>query len=220
MARWSTWKWLVLAAMASLPIGTTAQAEAPDAQFATEAASGSRMEVELGRHAAENARHPEVKQFGQRMAEAHGQASNELRQVAQQSQLPLPDQLMPEHRQQVQRLTRLEGDAFDRAYIEAMVKDHEQDLQKFRQQAQGESAVDRWAAMQVPVLERHLAIARDLDQQIAQRGVERETTPAALPREQGRESGLRRTKEPELREGRDDWEREFGTKGTPGDAQP
>jgi putative membrane protein len=58
----------------------------------------------------------------------------------------------------------LHGTAFDRAYIQDMVKDHEADVRLFRTEAQQgkDPELKRLAATTLPTLEEHLSMARNL----------------------------------------------------------
>src|SRR5689334_17454408 len=53
-----------------------------DKTFMMNAAKGGMMEVEMGKVAAQNAKHPDVKKFGNRMVSEHSKANNELMALA------------------------------------------------------------------------------------------------------------------------------------------
>ena len=100
----------------------------PDQAFIKKAAVGGLAEVQLGQLAVERAASPDVKQFGQRMVDDHGKANRELMAVVEPKGLAVPTAPDRKHRQVADRLAKLQGPAFDRAYIQDMVKDHEQDV--------------------------------------------------------------------------------------------
>jgi putative membrane protein len=150
---------LAVAGFAWVPAASIA-AGSDDAEFVKTAASGGMMEVELGRHAVSHAASAEVRSFGERMVADHGKANQELKAVAQKSQLVVPAQMNEKHQAQYMELSKLTGAEFDEAYMKAMLKDHEKDIDAFREQAeQGQSDVDRWAAKTLPTLEAHHALA-------------------------------------------------------------
>jgi putative membrane protein len=152
---------LVLSVLLVQPLA--AAGEPSDADFAAKAASGGRMEVELGGHAAKHAADPAVREFGERMVKDHGTAGDRLREAAAQADVPLPSALAPEHREIVGELTALRGAEFDRRYVQTMVEDHEKDVAEFRKQVEGgASPIDRWAKETLPTLEKHLSHAREL----------------------------------------------------------
>ena len=132
--------------------------------FLTEAASGGMMEVKLGQYAAEHAANDRVKDFGRRMADDHGKANDELKQLSQRESITIPAKMSKRDQQEVDRLTKLHGAAFDRAYMQAMVADHEKDVAKFRQESKSspDPDVKDFAARTLPTLESHLEMAKDI----------------------------------------------------------
>jgi putative membrane protein len=138
-----------------------------DQTFVQKAVVGGLAEVQLGKMAAEHAARPEVKQFGQRMVEDHGKANQELMAVVERKGVSVPTTLDHKHQQEADRLATLQGAAFDRAYIQQMVKDHEADVKLFRTQAQQgkDPELKRFAATTLSTLEAHLNMARSLAKQ-------------------------------------------------------
>ena len=61
------------------------------------------------------------------------------------------------------KLAQLSGADFDKEYMSAMVKDHEEDVKDFETQANGGSDPDikNFAAKTLPTLKNHLQMARD-----------------------------------------------------------
>jgi putative membrane protein len=135
-----------------------------DAAFMTTAARGGMAEVQLGQLAERNGRSAAVKRFGQQMINDHGRTNQELMALAQQKQVTPPSGIGAEQQQIYDRLASLRGSAFDRAYAEAMVQDHREDLRAFQQEAQSgtDPDVKAFAARVVPVLQEHLRMAERL----------------------------------------------------------
>jgi putative membrane protein len=135
----------------------------PDQMFITDAAKGGMAEVELGKLAAQKASSPDVKQFGQRMADDHSKANDELKSLAQSKNITLPSAIDAKDKALEKRLSRLSGSAFDRAYMQAMVNDHRKDVSEFRRESQigKDPDVKQWASKTLPTLEDHLKAALD-----------------------------------------------------------
>ena len=135
-----------------------------DQDFARKAAAGGMAEVSLGQLAQQNAGSAQVKDFGQKMVTDHGQANQELRQIAQQENLTLPG--APDSKDQAteKRLSRLKGAAFDAAYTKDMVQDHAQDVADFKREAQSgqDPALKAFARKTLPVLQQHLQMAQSV----------------------------------------------------------
>ena len=136
----------------------SANTSAAKKSFWTEAADGGLSEVEMGKMAVKKAQNPEVKKFAQMMITDHSKANNELKAVAAKQKITLPTEIGPRNRSTIDELNKLEGANFDREYVQAMVDDHEADVQMFEDQAQddSDSQAKAFAAKALPVLKKHL----------------------------------------------------------------
>src|SRR5512140_2380360 len=94
-----------------------------DQVFVKKAAVGGMAEVELGTLAKDKASSDQVKQFANRMVTDHGKANDELKTLAQNKNITLPTDLDAKHKAVRDRLSKLSGEQFDRAYMQAMLKD-------------------------------------------------------------------------------------------------
>jgi putative membrane protein len=135
---------------------------AADMHFVKEAAAGGMAEVELGQLATEKASSPDVKKFGQRMVDDHSKANDQLKQIAVDEGVPLPAKLSAKDQATKDRLSKLSGDAFDKAYMSDMVNDHKTDIAAFRNESKTgkDPQVKSFAADTLPTLEDHLKNAQ------------------------------------------------------------
>jgi putative membrane protein len=140
------------------------QLDAADKHFMKEAAQGGMAEVQLGQLATQNAKSDEVKQFGQRMVDDHSKANDQLKQIAEQKGVTLPTDLSSKDKAEKDRLSKLQGEAFDRAYMQAMVTDHKKDVAEFKKEASNakDSDVKNFASQTLPTLEDHLKQAQQV----------------------------------------------------------
>jgi putative membrane protein len=143
------------------------QEVSPDQTFAKKAVVGGLAEVQLGKMAVEHAASPDVKQFAQRMIEDHGKANRELTALVEKKGISVPTAPHQQHQAEADRLAKLQGAAFDRAYIQQMVKDHEEDVRLFSTQAKegNDAELRSFAVKTLPTLEEHLNMARNLAKQ-------------------------------------------------------
>ena len=143
---------------------SSGQRASSDREFVRKAAQGGLAEVQLGQLATEKAASPEVKQFGQRMVDDHTKANDQLKQIAQQQGIQVPDQLDAKDAATKARLEKLSGKEFDRAYMHDMVTDHTKDVTEFKHEANSgkDSAVKSFAQQTVPTLEDHLKEAKNI----------------------------------------------------------
>jgi putative membrane protein len=148
---------------------TSAQLSSADQAFIKEVAMGGLMEVELGRLATEKASNGQVKQFGQRMVDDHGKANQQLSTVAQQKNIQVPTELTGKAKAEHDRLSKLSGEQFDRAYMQLMVQDHRKDVSEFRKQSTKakDSDVKSFASQTLPTLEDHLKTAEQTQRDLS-----------------------------------------------------
>lgn len=136
-----------------------------DAQFAMKAAQGNMAEVALGKLATQNGQSDDVKKFGQRMVDDHGKAEQDLEGVASKDNLTLPKNVNAQQKAEEQRLEKLNGAAFDRAYMRLMVQDHTKDVAEFRKESNSSAAnsdLRDFAKRTYPTLQDHLTMAKSI----------------------------------------------------------
>jgi putative membrane protein len=123
-----------------------------DKTFMKKAAKGGMMEVTMGQVAEQKAQNEDVKSFGKRMVTDHGKANDELKSIASKKGFQLPSK---EH---TRKWTS------DKAYIDAMVKDHEKDLAEFQEEANSGSDPDvkKFADDTAKVVQEHLDVAKEI----------------------------------------------------------
>jgi putative membrane protein len=128
-----------------------------DKEFVMRAAQGGMTEVELGKVASEKASSSQVKDFGARMVKDHSQANDELKDLAQKKGIAISPKLDTRHQAQVERLSKLSGSAFDKAYVKNQVTAHEMTVKLFREEAQSGQDPDlkAFANKTLPTLEDH-----------------------------------------------------------------
>jgi putative membrane protein len=166
--------------------GSSGQLSAADKTFVTKAAEGGMAEVELGQLATQNAQSDEVKQFGQRMVDDHTKANDQLKQVAEQKGVPLPTDLSAKDKAEKDRLSKLKGEQFDRAYMQHMVMDHKKDVAEFKKEstAAKDSDVKNFAAQTLPTLEDHLKQAQQVEKaEMSPAHAKKSTTASANPKQ-------------------------------------
>ena len=136
--------------------------------FMTKAASGGMMEVQLGELAQQNGMSQEVKDFGKMMVDDHTKANQELKAIAAQKNITLPDSMGQEQMDHVQELQGKTGAEFDQAYMSLMVADHEEDVNLFEEAAQNleDPETKAFASKTVPILQQHLERAQAVNNSV------------------------------------------------------
>jgi putative membrane protein len=139
------------------------------AEFLIDAASGGMMEVEMGRMAANQAQHAEVKKFAQMMVTDHTKTNNELKTLAASKNVTLPERMGNDHQKHMDKMADYRGTEFDREYMDLMVEDHEDDVKKFRKASQNDdydAEVRAFASKTLTTLEQHLQRARQVNDMV------------------------------------------------------
>ena len=142
-------------------LSSDASAQSGDQAFVTKLAGVGMAEIELGTLAKDKASSREVKAFAQRMIDEHKKAGDELKAIAERKHFAWPSTLPADATALKDRLSKLSGAAFDRAYIDAMVSGHREVLTEVRTEAQSGSdpEVKAWAAKASSVVQAHLTHA-------------------------------------------------------------
>ena len=142
---------------------TAALADNPR-EFLEKALQGDNSEIMLGRIAAEHARNPAVRDFGNTLVNDHRQAREEVRQLGARFGIGVSRDVVPEAQEEQEKLMGLRGRDFDREFVRYMVDDHRKDIGDFRQEAQERHGpVSALAERQLPTLRQHLRMAIALD---------------------------------------------------------
>jgi putative membrane protein len=141
---------------------------AGDNTFVMKAAEGGMAEVKLGTLAKEKASDPAVKSFGQQMVDDHSKANDELKTVASSKGITLPTDVSAKDKAEYDRLSKLSGAEFDKAYMRLMVSDHRTDVNEFQKESQHgtDSDVKAFAAKTLPTLQHHLQMAESTNAQV------------------------------------------------------
>src|ERR1700761_9235028 len=120
---------------ASLAAHAQAAASDDDKHFVEAALKGGMSEVDLGQLAVKKGNSEDVKQFGQKMVDDHTKLGDKMKTVAGDIGVTPPSVQSAGGLATKAKLEVLSGDSFDKAYISAMVKDHEDDLADFKTEA-------------------------------------------------------------------------------------
>lgn len=155
---------LFLTASGALADDATNNVSKTDQEFMLAAAQGGMTEVKLGQLAAQNASRQDLKDFGTMMVTDHTKINTDLKALAMQKGVTLPDDLDAKHQAMVDKLNSKSGDDFDKAYIAAMIKAHKHDLKAFQSESKSTQDPDLKTFVQnaIPTISEHLQHIQDL----------------------------------------------------------
>ena len=129
-----------------------------DKQFMLNAAAGGNTEIAASKIALDRSDNDRIKQFANMMVTDHSKAGDELKQIAGQKNVMLPDSVLPPQHQELQTLRTTSARNFNSAYISAMVKGHRGAVDLFENGSKNceNSDVKAFASKTLPVIKMHL----------------------------------------------------------------
>jgi putative membrane protein len=164
-------------AQSSMPNGKTAPqgaqatgtqkpaASKHDQQFVKEAIEADLAEVQVGQLAQQKGDSQQVKQFGQTLQQDHSQNLQKAQELAQQVGVTAPTQPSAQQKKMYEKLSKLSGPKFDKQFAKDMVADHKKDVAKFQKEGKGQGQVAQFAQQTTPVLQKHLQMAQEIENQ-------------------------------------------------------
>ena len=136
-------------------------------EFLTRTAEANQFEIDASKMAVQQAKKKEVKELAEALVSDHTAAAEKLKAAMQaDGTLALPNRDKPDakHAQILDSLKGAFGDAFDRAYVDAMFTGHQEALERYKgYAASGDHAnLKKFAEEIAPVVEQHLIRVRGM----------------------------------------------------------
>ena len=140
----------------------------PDQTFLRAAIEGNHGELAAAHLAMKRSSNDQVKQFAQRMLDDHTKMLQDLHGVEQGQRLKYADGSSAAGLRLQRKLMRLKGAAFDKAFVDGMVKDHEEDVRDFTKEVEtGQNPAIKGAAeASLPTIKEHLEMVQGLQKTI------------------------------------------------------
>lgn len=140
-----------------------------DSKFIEDAAQGGHAEIEASKLAQQKSQNPDVKAFADKMIDDHGKVGTELDALAASKGVTAPKEPSTMQKSEIKALSALSGAKFDKMYASRIgVAAHESTVKKFREASKNakDADVKAFADKQLPALEGHLQMARDLKKKV------------------------------------------------------
>jgi len=137
-----------------------------DQQFVNFAAQTDMVEANLGQLAQTAAATQPIKDYGQMLVTDHTNDYNQLYATAHQANLNVPNAIDAEHNKtMIDPFQKLKGAAFDRRYVREMIVGHTKAIDVYKKEAADAQnpALKSYAEEALPVLQKHLADAKNLE---------------------------------------------------------
>src|SRR5215217_6905355 len=119
--------------------------------FVENSIKGGMAEITAAQMAKNNSDNPKIIEFANMIITDHDSIGKELKELARDRDVTVNTALTTEHQEMINQLQAKKGPAFDAAYINMMVMDHEKDVKMFENETRNKTAaVQKVAADGLP----------------------------------------------------------------------
>lgn len=139
-----------------------------DRRFMSEVAQDSMSKIDLAYLALQNSDNQQVQAFARQILLDYGNANRDLASIASQQFVELPAVTDAKQQGTFDALSQLHGKAFDKAYMEAMLKSNKTDVARLKQEASkgnNQSVID-WSRQMMATTENNLKQAQKIAPQV------------------------------------------------------
>ena len=139
-----------------------------DAGFVRALHQGNLTEVKTAELAKKQANSSEAKNVADRMIADHKKADEDVKNLAKNKNITLSNDLDAKNQADYDRLAKLNGDEFDRAYLSGLIKDHEEDVDKAKEFSKvgKDDDVKALADKCLPTFQEHLRMVKDANDRV------------------------------------------------------
>ncbi len=124
---------------------------------------GGMTEIAASNLALNHSTNPQVVDFAKMMITDHTKADSTLKWMEEDKMITEKDEINAEHRELLDSLGKKSGVEFDKAYIEMMVKGHEEAAELFKEASDDKNqTIQEFARQTLPTIESHLEKAKEL----------------------------------------------------------
>jgi putative membrane protein len=125
--------------------------------FVKNGIEGGLTEIKASGLAITNSSNPRVLSLAKMMINDHTQAGNELKKIETDQAIMEKDAISTEHEEKIHDLSSLTGPAFDKAYVQMMVDDHEKAVELFAGATRNNAPeIKNFASKTLPTIQMHL----------------------------------------------------------------
>lgn len=154
-----------MAAILSAPLALAANTTKADT-FMQKAIAGNLAEIKVGQLAQQKGATEGVRHFGAVLEQDHSKANSQAMSTASSMGVTVPAAPSAKEQAEYQHLASLSGSEFDKAFVEAMLKDHKKDIKEYKKESKAANGPAASYAEQIlPDLHKHLQIAESLEHQ-------------------------------------------------------
>jgi len=147
--------------------GKKVQIDSISSKFLKNAIEGGLTEIKASELAASHSQNKRVTFLAKMMVADHNKAGDILKKIEANNAITGKDAISAAHNQTIEELSKKSGIDFDKAYLQAMIKDHENAVLLFINATQiKDSTLRVFAKKTLPVIQMHLDSARVINKDI------------------------------------------------------
>jgi putative membrane protein len=136
--------------------------DAGSQKFLKEAIEGNFAEVQMGQLAQKQASSAGVRSFGEMLEKDHSSANQKATAAATSLGMTPPTSQNKKQTADFDKMSKLSGVQFDKAFVTHMVADHKKDIKDYEKAAKKKDAAGSYAIETLPTLRKHLDTALSL----------------------------------------------------------
>jgi putative membrane protein len=148
--------------------GFAAAVNGTDSSFLKNAYQDGLAEVKMGQMGQAKTGNPDVKALANMIVEDHSKANAQMKALADSKQVKVADEPGMTAEAKSKMLDGKTGGDFEKEYIEALIKDHKTDIDKFEKEAAKAKDPDikNFVDQTLPTLKHHLEMAEQIQAKI------------------------------------------------------
>ncbi len=145
---------------------------ASDTKFVRSQLEGNMAEVQIAQLALKQSQDQNIRNFAQKMITDHTAANGTLMPIAQAHDIAMPATLDARHERMIERLSKLNGIAFDTAYINGMIRMHDATIKAMNDQLAGgqNQIINVWVQNTRPTVMQHEMLAQQIKAELPRTG--------------------------------------------------
>jgi putative membrane protein len=145
-----------------------AQSRQMDQRFLGQVTQASLLNIAMGKMALEKSSNPAVKEFAKKMVADHERGLPIFKRVAERDGVTVDLQMDAKHKERLDKLAKLSGPEFDRAYIKDQLKAYQRMVSYYQSEADNstESVATKMATNMLPAVQKHLNDTKDINKNL------------------------------------------------------
>jgi putative membrane protein len=137
--------------------------------FLENAAEGNNAEIALANLALKKTSRADIEALARRVITDHQKATEQLKTIAAGKNVDMPAGMGLKYKAEQARLTLLEGQDFEEAYVSTIRDNHRLNLEAYQKEIKygADADLKKFASMTIPILKQHISMAKAVQSKMA-----------------------------------------------------